>query len=468
MNTRIAFFLSLIAAAAGGIAFFIVKSNEQIEKLKTSEAKVSSSLVWERNISYSGRSSLRATYVNEDEIKDIISIAPTKKASNIIALNGEDGRILWQQRLSYKAFGTPIIIEQADMHESLIILRGQKNIYGLQAKSGKQEWSFSPKNIDKHVQIQSVIPCGDTNQDKVIDLILAVQVEKDKVKLYKVDGKTGALINESATTFLNRKNITASCLLDQKKDLQYVFNHRVKNKTFRTAVNSRTFDQIWSQEQPGSLDYFSPSFINQYGDFLGLSNSTDGKIDFFYSKTGKEIWQRIHKNSKFFSPLAFGNFNQDPYIDIVGHTTTYENKKAKTGKLLWIDGKTGGVFSQQDLPLVTYTSPLIADFNRDGFNEVIIMTNTTPQKTKQTPAIISIFDGKRQKLIHEIKLKGYSKATPLLMDLDDDKRLDLIVSSLGKIARYKLLSRSYAKSTWPQQNGERQNGHYPKRRYHLH
>jgi hypothetical protein len=99
---------------------------------------------------------------------------------------------------------------------------------------------------------------------------------------------------------------------------------------------------------------------------------------------------------------------------------------------VWVDGRDGRPGASARVGSRS-SSPLAADLNGDGLDEVILTTTTRSQTGATGSAGASahthvlVFDGATRRLLVDRTLPGSSSSTPTVADLDGDGRLELLV-----------------------------------------
>ncbi|MFP4091571.1 MAG: hypothetical protein ACLFT3_14790 [Cyclobacteriaceae bacterium] len=98
-----------------------------------------------------------------------------------------------------------------------------------------------------------------------------------------------------------------------------------------------------------------------------------------------------------------------------------------------INGLDGRIVSVDTIGTFQYASPLVFDFTRDGFDDVLVTANITILSSTEEPSRKSgnqmkVFDTKNGE-VYTFQDENYGSnlgSTPLLTDLDKDGKLDII------------------------------------------
>jgi hypothetical protein len=179
----------------------------------------------------------------------------------------------------------------------------------------------------------------------------------------------------------------------------------------------------------------------------------------FNPDTGKILWAWGKPDTEILATPAFGDFNRDHKLD-VALSYALTNTATTQGMLVWIDGQDGKFLHQTALGMVANTSPLTADFNGDGLDEVIVAANIAQGQSNEGTAEITIFDGKTRTPALTIPIAGAVFTTPVMTDIDGNHKLDLIVVADGLVQRYELTHSRKAVPKWSQSHGPEANGTY--------
>ncbi|MCB0684945.1 MAG: FG-GAP repeat protein [Saprospiraceae bacterium] len=113
-------------------------------------SKKKTEMVWDVNFPRLGsESSLRAEDLNGDGIKDLILGAGENEyvetPQGILAIDGKNGSLLWQQEAKDLVFGSATFIDVTKDGISDIFIGGRQCIFkGIDGKTGSQLWAYDP------------------------------------------------------------------------------------------------------------------------------------------------------------------------------------------------------------------------------------------------------------------------------------------------------------------------------------
>jgi hypothetical protein len=164
-----------------------------------------------------------------------------------------------------------------------------------------------------------------------------------------------------------------------------------------------------------------------------LFNTSEGKTKLIDGKTFKVIWQLQCDSAEVYSQPAVGNFTgNDAIPDVFVNYAIGEYPNYKRVEQWLIDGKTGKIVQKYNDKRFTYSSPLTADLDQDGTDEVIMsMVKDSIKGKQQSPYYeLNVFDFKHHKqyVLGERQSGACFASTPWLGDMDNDGKLDVVYS----------------------------------------
>jgi uncharacterized repeat protein (TIGR01451 family) len=169
---------------------------------------------------------------------------------------------------------------------------------------------------------------------------------------------------------------------------------------------------------------------------------------------GFPIWMRTSGTTKSPSP-AIADMNNDGFLDIVvattnGYILVYNHNGVPVGPL-W------GVKYSSKTSAASESSPVVADIDGDGFNDVV-MGDENGQLTALSGATGAVMPG------FPIQLDGEVRGTPALGDIDRDGKTEIVVAGWDKnlyVWDYDFPFQPSGQAPWPQfMHDARRTGNY--------
>lgn len=158
-----------------------------------------------------------------------------------------------------------------------------------------------------------------------------------------------------------------------------------------------------------------------------LFNTSEGSTCLIDGATLKKIWS-VHRDSvEVYAQPAVGQFwGDDDYLDVYVSYAKGVYPDYKSTVQLLIDGKSGKIVKEYSDKRFVYSSPLVADLNGDGQDEIIFnRVFDINEKPKYALAVINFKDGSSE-LLFPAQDGACFASTPWLGDLDNDGKLDVV------------------------------------------
>jgi outer membrane protein assembly factor BamB len=340
---------------------------------------------------------------------------------NIVALNAEDGSLLWKYITGACNDAAPIIydVDNDGNQEVILAVSSDFFIYCLDGKTGELKWKTpahgtdSPPTIadingdgipeiidgqfwgwlmclrgtdgkllweiqvDTNCCIQTEPALVDLNNDGQLDIVVGIWSYSAKNWLYAVDGKTHTIMwkFDLPKNYIYHGPAFADIDRDGKPELVFgSYDGHVY------AVNGEDGSLLWDFSKPDSYYVGAPvsmADLNKDGKYEIVT------VDYYtvtvLSNEGKKFWDyKIKDFSTAFRGAAISDVNGDGKPDVVFGTTS--------GKLIALNGGDGSETFNYDLSekygksLELGNCPIISDFNKDGFHEIFVVgghTDTT-------------------------------------------------------------------------------------------
>jgi outer membrane protein assembly factor BamB len=407
-------------------------------------------------------SSPRAADLNMDGIKDLV-IGCAKKEfqaldSGIIAVDGATGKLLWHAPARDQIFGSASFLDiNRDGVPDVIIGGRAAELKVLNGKNGKVLWAFFPEGNSMEPRKKGwfnfynpqIIP--DQDNDGVEDIlvsnggdILAAPYDTHRpvgtiLVLSGSDGKILAQVKvpDGKETYMS---LVISKLSKEDKDFTIIFG--TGGETIGGNLYRTTLADVMKQDISGATILYSSKnkgFIappvlcdlNLDGYLDIADNAVEGKTIAIDGKTNSILWENPIANTEVYASLGVGYFNNDSIPDLFTTFTKGVWPKLNESKQIMINGKTGKTEFLDSLGILQTSSPVIADFNNDGYDDGLISINFTVVENlifKVYHNILAIYDFHKQSTYQfAADLPGINlSSTPWIGDLDNDGKLDVV------------------------------------------
>ncbi len=407
-------------------------------------------------------SSPRAADLNQDGIKDLI-IGCSKKEfqpldSGIMAINGATGKILWKVNARDQMFGSANFLDiNRDGVPDVIIGGRAAELKAINGKNGKVLWAFFPKGNSMEPRKEGwfsfynpqIIP--DQNNDGLED-ILVTNGGDILAKPYDPNRPTGTIlvINSSNGKILAQAKVpdgketyislVISKISKEDKDLTVIFGtggETIGGNLFRT-----TLTDIMKQDISGATiicsskdkGFIAPPVLCDLNldDHLDIVvNAVEGKTFAIDGKTNKIVWENGIENTEVYGSLGVGYFNKDSIPDLFTTYTQGQWPKLNDSKQIMFDGKTGKIEFLDSLGILQTTSPVIADFNGDGYEDGLMDINFTVVEMEifnfyRNMLVVYDFHNQSTYLLTN-EVPGINLSSTIWTgDLDNDGKLDVV------------------------------------------
>jgi outer membrane protein assembly factor BamB len=405
-------------------------------------------------------SSPRTADLNQDGVLDIIvgmgrlEFQPIDTA--IVALDGKTGDILWSRPAVDQIFGSALLMDiTGDGIEDIVIGGRSATLQAINGATGVLIWEFS-QHIDKSlIQVKyfnfynpQSIPdqTGDGIPDILISNggnVLKAPYDEDRPigRLIVLDASNGKIIQEAEMP--DRKETYYSVTLSSGKNAQEI---QVTFGTGGETVSGNFYVCSLQDVLDGDLrnatklssgrskGFIAPSVwvdLNSDGQEDIIANAVDGNVYAFDGKTKEELWQTNIYGSEIYTTPAVGYFLEKGKLDVFVIANTgiwpsfFENKN------VLIDGMTGKIKYNESFGNFQTSSPLIADTDGDGIDEIILSVNKEAanaegKKYFSNSVMLIDFIKKIEKELLPALPGHNNSSTPWIGDLDGDKMLDIV------------------------------------------
>ncbi len=429
--------------------------------------KKKSELIWQKDFYQIGsQSSPRAIDLNRDGVLDIVMGAA--KAENqpndqgVIALNGQNGELLWRQKAKDQVFGSATFYDITEDGIPDVFITGRSStLMALDGSSGKVIWEynyqFENDSILKHARFNfynsALIP--DQNQNGYPEILTVnggnvyAPPFSDKNRypgvLMVLDSKTGLIL--AADVMPDKKESYMSPLyFEQPKTKEKFVVFGSGGETISGQLYLAKLSDLMSANLANAQIIASESghgFIappvladitdDDYYDIVAISHgSSVFAID---GKDQHQLWNRKIEDTESSNSFAVGNFTEDDIPDFFTFVSKGEWPN-NTGSLqVLLDGSNGKIAYIDSLGCTGFSSPIVYDLNKDGIDEVIISINefdcnkgyvATGQVSIVNKLVAIDFKSRSVNPIDKAENFKNIFSTPWIGDLDNDGYLDIV------------------------------------------
>lgn len=407
-------------------------------------------------------SSPRAVDLNNDGVKDLV-IGCSKKEfeqndTAILAIDGATGKVLWKAAARDQLFGSAALSDvNRDGIADIIIGGRAAELQAINGKTGKTIWAFYPKGNSMQPRKKGwfnfynpqVIP--DQNHDGIEDILVSnggdilvapYDPKRPAGNLLVIDGSNGkilavAKVPDGKETYLS---VVVSKLANADNDYTIIFGtggETIGGNLYRTTLKDVMKQDISSAillASSKNKGFIAPPVLcdlNQDGYLDIVANAVEGKTFAFNGKSNELLWQNGIKNAEAYGSLAIGYFNSDSIPDLFTTFTEGTWPNLQNSKQIMLDGKTGKMEFMDSLGVLQTSSPVVADFNNDGFDDGLVCINfIVLQKEifKTFYNMLAVYDFHKESTYQlTTETPGINlSSTPWLGDLDNDGKLDIV------------------------------------------
>jgi hypothetical protein len=170
--------------------------------------------------------------------------------------------------------------------------------------------------------------------------------------------------------------------------------------------------------------------VNGDGELDIIANSVDGRVLSFDGKSMAPIWSVNFPYTEAYTSMAIGRFNGDGTPDFFISFAKGRWPYLKWTKQAMIDGKNGQIQFVDSLGYYQTSSPVVADLNDDGIEEVLLSVDYEivegQEKVFNTNIYTIDFTSKKVSALTE-GIPGHNlSSTPWIGDLDHDGYMDVV------------------------------------------
>ena len=466
---------------------------------------------WSLEVSDTGFvSSPRTADLNADGVLDLVVGGGGEEfvhaVNGVLAIDGRTGEIIWSVPARNQVVGSPIFLDVNGDEVPEVFIGGRSAVFlAIDGRSGRVFWEYLPDadsmdllgdpTLLNFFSAQSI---PDTDDDGLDDLIVSfggfIQAKagdrnRPPGQLIVMSSRDGSVLErffmpDGAETYFS------PLVYDFRGDgsLSVIFGtggETLNGHLYRIALADLLAGKqaaarvLASGNGKGFIAGPVLADINQDGTWDIIAHAVNGRLVCIDGRTDREIWS--------YEPGTHFEVYTTPAPGYFGYGDDGPDFFCSMGAGPWpdteftrhvvIDGKTGKEVFEDTLGLFQYASPVVLDFDEDGFDDVLLATNDRRvlPEISQT-ALFYVNDLKVLNLRNgEVYNLGNSRlganlgTTPLITDLDGDGRIDIIYCYMedannfysfrkGRIERRELHQKVETALPWGEFMGKRQNG----------
>lgn len=422
--------------------------------------------IWDYNEEGVGSSSSpRAIDLNNDGIKDIVVGAGAKEftytKSAVIALDGATGELLWEAGARNQIVGSPIFSDINNDEIPDVFIGGRSAIfYALDGTNGEVIWEYLPHhdsldyfNDEEILNFYTPQFIADVDGDSIKDILTSYggfikaqekDLERPVGSIMILSGKTGEVISKVLVPD-GKETYCSPVLINGDQGQSVVFgtggeyiNGHLYRADLKDILNNKLGDVVELADGEGK-GFISPPIIvdaNADGTDDIVAVSVNGQVLAFDGKTNEILWRlKVEGDLDTYAMPGVGylyGFDKIPDYFV------------SLGKGAWpfteytihclIEGNTGNIVFTDTLGTFQYASPVVADVDADGSDDVILAINDivrsdlygSHMKFQGNDLMVYPQKSLEPFKLFETKLGTNLGSTPLLTDLDGDGLLDII------------------------------------------
>jgi len=422
-------------------------------------------------------SSCRAVDLNGDHILDLVLGGAAKEyeatATGVIALDGNDGSLLWKYPARNQMVGSAIFHDlDQDGGPDVVIGGRSAQLVALNGRNGEKLWEF----LSDHPELDLVndttllnfftpqwVP--DQDGDAVPDILTAFggfvnagpeETDRPAGKLMVIGGATGSLLAEAPMPD-GKETYCAPVLLQSKNDLNPYVIYGSGGETINGGLFVTTLRDIMQGDLKNSKQladgegkgFIAPPLLaditsDKVPDII--AQSFNGRMMAFDGQNFASLWSyRVTGGVETYSIVAPIDYNKDGTLDFFGSYGIGSWPDIKRSVQVVVNGKTGEPMMSDSLGTFQYASPLSFDFTDDGNDDVLFTINRFSSDAwngdllenekalyRYTNELIvyDIVNGTTYQLGENYTGTNLG-STPLLVDLDNDDKLDIITCHMA-------------------------------------
>ena len=402
--------------------------------------------------SVSNLSSARAHDLNGDGIKDIVFGCGTDGVysnNGIVAVNGDNGQLLWKRPARNEVFGSAIFKDlNNDAIDDVIIAGRQAQLLAINGSNGQLIWDYFPYGTNPadsglyNFYNPQFVP--DQNNDGFEDLLVSnggdhsapVWVtNRPPGHLMLINSLSGAQIS-SAVVPDSAEIYCSPIVADLQNDGHLWVLYGTGGETLPGHFYACQLADLAQGDISNSivlatdnqLGFVAPAAVSQSstGAMKIFIQSYGGSIYCIDGSNFTTLWSYTMPGTESSSQLTLGNFTGSLETDAFAVLYKGIAPSFTDYYQLMLDGETGNVVFLDSIGSMHFASANAFDFNNDGRDEVLISPNDNNMGYFQNQHYIIDFQNDTMTQFGSSVSGANIASTPLIDDLNNDGILELI------------------------------------------
>ena len=406
-------------------------------------------------------SSPRAADLNGDAVMDVVIGAGRlefmRTDSAVIALDGRTGRVLWTAPARDQVFGSATFLDISRDGTPDVIIGGRSAVLlALDGRDGTRLWEFFPDSLSSRERgfyeffNAQIIP--DEDGDGIEDLltanggdVLAAPGDPNRPpgRLMVISGKSGTLI-ASAEMPDGRETYMSPVVgkLRPSGELEIIYGsggETIGGHLYRTALSDLLRQDVSASivlASSPTRGFIGPPVLAEItGDGILdiVANAVDGRMLAFDGATSRPLWETPMPKTEAYTSIGIGYFTEDDVPDFFASFAFGTWPNLGWSRQVMVDGRSGEIAFRDSLGLYQTSSPVVADFDNDGRDDVLMsvnyqILNALGRKRFYTMLVAIDFATGEVSQFGDFLPGSNLSSTPWLGDLDDDGRIEVIYS----------------------------------------